>query len=95
MEGLLTYLPIILYLLGSVLLIILIILGVKLIYTINKMNVILDDAYNKANSLNTFFNAIDSITDMISTVSDSVVASVTNIIGKIFHKNKKRKKEID
>jgi len=91
MDGLLEYFPIILYLLGTVLLIVLIILGVKLIYTVNKANQILDDAYNKTKSLNGFFNAIDSITDTLSNLSDSIVSNVTGIIGKIF--NRKRKGE--
>ena len=93
MDEVLEFFPIILYLLGTVLLVVLIILGVKLIYTINKTNQILDDAYNKTKSLNGFFNAIDSITDSLSNLSDSIVSNVTGIIGKLF--NKKKKKEID
>lgn len=92
MEELLDFFPIILYLLGTVLLVVLIILGVKLIYTVNKTNEILDDAYNKTKSLNGLFNAIDSITDTLSSVSDSIVSNITGIIGKVF---RKKKKEID
>jgi len=95
MDGLLEYFPIILYLLGTVLLIVLIILGVKLIYTVNKANQILDDAYNKTKSLNGFFNAIDSITDTLSNLSDSIVSNVTGIIGKLFNRNKKKEMEED
>lgn len=94
MEELLEYFPIILYLLGTVLLIVLIILGIKLIYTVNKTNQILDDAYNKTRSLNGLFNAIDSITDTLSNLSDSIVSNITGIIGKVFHK-KRKEKEID
>ena len=95
MENLLEFFPIILYLLGTVLLIVLIILGVKLIYTVNKTNQILDDAYNKTKSLNGFFNAIDSITDTLSNLSDSIVSNVTGIISKVFQKKRKKEKEID
>lgn len=95
MDELFEYFPIILYLLGSVLLIVLIILGVKLIYTVNKTNAILDDAYNKTKSLNGLFNAIDSITDTVSMLSDSIVGSITNVLGKVFHKKKNKKEEID
>lgn len=91
MQELLEFLPIILYLLGAVLLIILIILGTKLIETVNKTNAILDDAYNKTKSLNGLFNAIDSITDTLSMLSDNIVGSITSVIGKLF--NKKNKKE--
>lgn len=95
MEEMLQVFPIILYLLGSVLLVVLIILGVKLIYTVNKTNEILDDAYNKTKSLNGFFHAIDSITDTLSNINDSIVVNVTNVLGKLFPKRKNKKKEID
>lgn len=94
MQEMLEFFPIILYLLGSVLLVVLIILGVKLIYTVNKTNEILDDAYNKTKSLNGLFNAIDSVTDTLSNLSDSIVSNITGIIGKVFNKRKKSK-EID
>jgi len=93
MQELLEFFPIILYLLGSVLLVILIILGTKLIETVNKTNAILDDAYNKTKSLNGLFNAIDAVTDTLTMLSDNVVGTITSVIGKIF--NKKSKKEIN
>lgn len=95
MEELLHYFPLVLYALAAVLLIVLIILGIKLINTINKTNIILEDAYNKTKSLNGLFNIIDSVTDTLSTVSDTLVASITNIVGKVFRRGKKKKKEID
>ncbi len=93
MEELLHYFPLVLYVLGAILLIILIILGIKLIVTINKTNIILEDAYNKTKSLNGLFHVIDSITDTLSTVSDSLVTGITNVVGKVFRR--KRKKEND
>ena len=93
MEEMLSFFPIILYLLGTVLLVIMIILGIKLIYTVNKTNEILDDAYNKTKSLNGLFNAIDSVTDTLSNLSDSIVSNITGIIGKVFHKRMKKEKE--
>lgn len=91
MEEILDFFPIILYLLGTVLLIVLIILGIKLIYTINKTNEILDDAYNKTKSLNGLFHAIDSVTDVLSNLSDSIVSNITGIVRKLFNKKKKSK----
>lgn len=93
MEELLHYFPLVLYVLSTILLIILIILGIKLIVTINKTNIILEDAYNKTKSLNGLFHVIDSITDTLSTVSDSLVTGITNVVGKVFRR--KRKKEND
>lgn len=93
MEEMLEFFPIILYLLGAALLIILIILGIKLIHTVDKTNEILEDAYNKTKSLNGLFNAIDSVTDTLSNLSDSIVSNITGIIGKVFHKRRKSEKE--
>ena len=88
------FLPILLYLLGIALLIILIILGIKLIHTIDKTNDILDDAYNKSKSLDGVFDAIDHVTDTLSTVSDTIVGALTSAVGKVFSR-KNKKKEID
>lgn len=89
MDGLLHYFPIVLYVLGAVLLVVLIILGIKLIYTVNKANAVIDDAYNKLETLNGFFRVIDTVTNVLSHVSDSVIGNITGIIGKVFHKRKK------
>lgn len=91
MEDLIQYFPIVLYALGSALLIILIILSIKLIHTIDKTNKILDDAYNKTKSLNGIFDAIDSITDTLSSISDSMVGVVTSAIGRLFTRKRKDK----
>lgn len=95
MEAILEYFPFVLYLLASILLVILIILGIKLIKTVNQTNAILEDAYNKTKSLNGLFHAIDSITDTLSSVSDSIVGGLTSVIGKVFHKKNKKVKEND
>ena len=89
MEETLQYFPIVLYLLGALLLVLLIILCFKLIHTIDKTNKILDDAYNKTKSLNGIFDAIDSITDTLSSISDTMVGAVTSAIGKLFMRKKK------
>ena len=85
--------PIFLYALGSVLLVVLIILGVKLIGTVEKINTILDDSYNKMKSLDGFFNVIDTITDTLSSVNDKLVGTVSSIVGRLFYKNKKKSKK--
>lgn len=93
MEALLEYFPLVLYILGAALLIILIILGIKLIKTVDQTNAILEDAYNKTKSLNGLFNAIDSITDTLSSLSDNIVSNITGIIGKVFRKKRKNVEE--
>jgi len=87
--------PIVLYTLGAVLLVVLIILGVKLINTIDKVNNLLDDSYKKIQSLNGLFNVIDTITDTLSSVNDKLVGTVSSIIEKLFKKKKNKKKEIE
>ena len=87
------FLPILLYLLGITLLVILIILGIKLIHTVDKTNDILDDAYNKSKSLDGVFDAIHNVTDALSTVSDTVVGALTSFVGRVFSRKKSKKKE--
>jgi len=94
MDFLMMVLPIILYVLGIVLVGILIIIGVKLIYTIDKTNDILDDVEKKSKSLNGVFEMVDNVTDSLSIISDTVVEGIVGLISRIF-KKRKREKEID
>lgn len=94
MDFLMMVLPIILYVLGIVLVGILIIIGVKLIYTIDKTNDILDDVEKKAKSLNGVFEMVDNVTDSLSIISDTVVDGIVGLVSRIF-KKRKREKEID
>ncbi len=95
MEELMSILPIILYILGGILLITLIILSIKLIKTINRMNKVVDDVEVKVKSLNGFFSAVDFITDTLSGLSDRIVEAITHSISNFFTKKKisKKKKE--
>lgn len=95
MESLMEFLPIMLYSLTIVLVIVFIILGIKLIYTIDRANAILEDVEKKSKSLNGFFNVIDSVTDTLSVLSDTVVSSVTSIIGKLIPKKRKKERNED
>ena len=77
-------LPVILYSLGSILLVVLIILGIKLIVTMNKIENVVDDINGKVKSLNGLFSMIDSTTDKLALLSDRVVDIVSSLIRKIF-----------
>lgn len=77
-------LPIILYILGSILLVVLIVLGIKLIITMNKIEKVVDDINNKVKSLNGLFSMIDYTTDKLALISDRVVDVVSSIIKRIF-----------
>ena len=77
-------LPLVLYFLGSILLVVLIILGVKLIITMNKIENVVDDISSKVKSLNGLFSIIDTTTDKLALISDKVVDGVSSVIKKVF-----------
>lgn len=81
-------LSIILYILGSILLVVLIILGIKLIITMNKISEITDDISTKLKSLNGFFSIIDFTTDKLATITDKFVETVTSLIRRMFRQKK-------
>ena len=87
------FLPMILYILGSILLVVLIILGIKMIGTMNKIDEIADDISTKLKSLNGFFSVIDFTTDKLATITDKVVNGVTALINRMFRRRKKEEYE--
>ena len=86
-------LPIILYILGSILLIVLIVLGIKLIITMDKIQAAVDNINTKVESLNGFFSIIDFTTDKLASISDKVVEGITSFIRRIFYKKKEESEE--
>ena len=78
------FLPVVLSLLGAVLLVVLIILGIKLIITMNKIESVVDDISAKVKSLNGLFSMIDYTTDKLALLSDRCVNIVASLIKKIF-----------
>ena len=78
------FLQLLLYVLGSILLVALIVLVVKLIITMNKIENVVDDINGKVRSLNGIFSIIDMTTDKLALLSDRLVDVVTTIIRKIF-----------
>lgn len=97
MDALMFLLSVTLYVLGIVLLIVLIVLGVKLIGTIDRANVVLDDIEKKTSSLNGVFKVIDTCTDTLFYLSDTLVEGIVSTISKFFPKREKKnkKKEIN
>jgi len=93
-----SYLQFLLYVLGAVLLGVLIVLVVKLIYSINRVNAILDNVEKKIKTVDKAFNAVDRLVDSFSFATDKIVDGVSNAISKVFsHKKKKEriKKEVE
>jgi hypothetical protein len=93
MELLNTIFPVIIYVLGSILLIVLIVLGIKLIMTLTRIEKVVEDVDNKVKKLNNFFNLIDFTTDKLSFLSNKLVDKMANFIMNMFKKKKVKKEE--
>lgn len=93
----LDFLPLVIYILLIIFLIIGIILGVKFIMTLDKIEKVVEDVNDKVQTLNGFFHIIDYTTDKIAFATDKVVDGIASIFHKIrFSKKKKKiKKESD
>lgn len=86
-------LPIILYLLLSILVVVAIVFMYKLIHTIDKANQVLDDVYVKVKKLDNFFEIVDKSADALNMFTDRVTGIITTSIMKIF--KRKRKDDIN
>ena len=86
------WLTIVLYVLGSILLVVLIILGIKLIKTMNKIEVVVDDINKKVKTLDGFFSLVDTTTDKLAMLSDKFVDMTSSLVKKIF---KRKDEKID
>lgn len=95
MEALNETLPVVIYLLLIVLLVIVIVIGIKLIFTMNKVDLLLDDVTKKVHSLDRVFNMIDYTTDKVTMISDTVVNFITSKLKRIirFKKNDEEDEE--
>ena len=69
-----------------VLVVFLIIVAIKMLYTFDKVNVILGDAEKKLNSLNGVFDCVDNVTNAINTVSSKASNVIISLIDRIFKK---------
>ena len=87
------FLGIILYSLLIVLVIILIVLALKTLDTLNKVDAILDNTKRKLESLDGVFNLVDTVSDKLTLVTDTVIGSIVGFITSIF--SKKGKDDID
>ena len=93
MDFWLSFLPIIIYALIIIILIVGIILGIKSIRTMKKLEKVVDNVNDKVESLNAVFSVIDFTTDKIASFTDKVVDGVTGVFGRLFTSKKKDKEE--
>lgn len=85
-----TVLPVILYILGAILLVTLIVLTIKLIITMNKIEKVVDNITGKVKTLDGLFDMIGIVTGKFTSITDKVVDGIALLIEKIF-----RRKEED
>ena len=88
METASALIPIILYLLLSILTIVVIVFVYKLSMTLDKANIVLDDVYKKVKKLDNLFEIIGKSADAINLVTDKVTGILSSSILKIFKKRK-------
>ena len=87
MDFWLHFLPIVIYLLLIALLTIGIILGIKTIITMNKLEKVVDNVNEKVESLNSIFSKIASFTDKVVEVAGNLFSKV------LFRKKRKGESE--
>ncbi len=88
------FLLLLLYILGSILLVVLIILGIKLINIVNRLNTIMDEINVKLQKADRMLRIVDIVTDNMALMSDKIVDGLSNVIRKFF-KKKEREDEIN
>ncbi len=94
MQYLSEMLPIIIYFLLIVLLVVAIIVGIKLIFTITKVDELIDDVTEKLSSFDRLFNVINFTTDRFGVISETIISFITSKLKKLVKlKRKKTKRE--
>ena len=93
MDFLADFLPILIYMLLIVLIIVGIILGIKLIITIDKAQKVIDDAKNKLDTFNGFFNLLENASGKVYFVYEKIVDGITKVVDKVFLRNKERNED--
>ena len=90
-----TFLLMLMYTTGIVLIIALIVLVIKLINTVNRVNSIMDEVETKLNKIDKAFQLVDIVTDNMALISDKLVDAISNLIRKLFYKKELRKDDLE
>lgn len=86
-------LPIIIYVLLIILIIVAIIIGIKLIFTLQKVDALVDDVTDKVKTLDRVFELVDTVNDKIAIIGDTAVGLISGAIKRIFKIRKQNKKK--
>ena len=89
MISLVDFMATIFYVALIVLIIVLIVFVIRAIKTLGRIDKVLDDISEKASKLDGVFNIIDSTTEVVSGISDNLIAFIKNSIENIFRKKGK------
>jgi len=93
MGTLSSILPIIIYILLIIFLIVAIIIGIKLVFTLNKVDALVDDVTKKVHTLDRVFNVVDIASDKVTQIGESILSFFANKVGKIFKRKIKDMEE--
>ena len=95
MSFLLEFLPIIIYVLLIIVLLIGIVLAIKCLITLDKVEKVVDNVNDKVRALDRLFHIIDTTTDRVVLITDKVIEGLTSLVANLFitKKNKPAKKE--
>ena len=85
-------LTIIIYILLIILIIVAICIGIKLIGTLQKVDILLDDVTAKVKTLDRVFELVDTVNDKVAIIGDTVIGFVSGAVKRVFKEKKKRKK---
>ena len=89
MESLSSILPIVIYVLLIIFLTIAIILGIKAVFMLDKVNLLVEDVTTKVKTLDRIFKVIDLASDKVPAVGESIISYTTKLFGKMFRKKMK------
>ena len=78
----------ILYVSLIVLVIIFIVVGIRLIKIMKKVDLVIDDVNEKMNKVDGVFNIIDKTTDYASSISDKIISAIFGVVGGLLKKKK-------
>ena len=93
-EALNAYLPIVVNILLCILIVFLIVICIKVIKTMNRLEEIVDDVDRKVQSLNGVFRIVDSVADKLSALTEVISDSIILFFRGLFkRKNKNISKE--
>ena len=95
MEFVNVFLPALMYSLLSVLIVVLIVLGIRLLETVNRVNKLLDDVEKKMDSMNGLFNVMDFVTTKATVLTDTIASTIIGAVSNLVKKRKQKKEDVE